>query len=67
MFTVVSWRQLERQAVRDKERSSENALMLERHYKQELGKVEAKARALEKERNMLMVSVTIAPFFTKIM
>ena len=56
---VVSWRQLERQSAREKERAADNVQALEQHYKQQVSNLQAKARSLEKDRNLLMVSAQL--------
>ena len=54
-FTVVSLRQLERQTVREKERVSEHLKTVEQHYNRQIEGLQQKLRAVESERNLMMV------------
>lgn len=56
-LAVVSLRQLERQCNRDKERSAEHLKTVEDHYTKQIELLQQKLLALEKERNLMMVSI----------
>ena len=52
---VVTLRQLERQMARDKDRAAENLKASEDQYQQQVARLQQHAKAVEKERNLLMV------------
>ena len=53
---MVTLRQLERQLARDKERAADSLRIEQEQQRQQVAKLQAQARALETERNLLMVS-----------
>lgn len=54
-ISVVAVRQLERQMTREKERSSEHLSTVEEHFKRQLDLLQGQLKAVEKERNLMMV------------
>ncbi|KAK3098404.1 hypothetical protein FSP39_019193 [Pinctada imbricata] len=54
---VVSYRQLERQTGREKERSSEQIATMEEHYTRQIATLQEQLRNLEKERNLMMATL----------
>lgn len=56
---VVALRQQERQMVRDKERMTENFQTMEHHYVRQLTTLQEQLKSLEKERNLMMVTLRV--------
>lgn len=57
---VVALRQQERQMVRDKERLTENFQTMEHHYVKQLSTLQEQLKSLEKERNLMMVTLFVS-------
>lgn len=57
---VVAMRQQERQMVRDKERMTENFQTMEHHYVKQLSTLQEQLKSLEKERNLMMVTLLVS-------
>lgn len=57
---VVALRQQERQMVRDKERMTENFQTMEHHYVKQLSTLQEQLKSLEKERNLMMVTLLVS-------
>lgn len=57
---VVALRQQERQMVRDKERMTENFQTMEHHYVKQLSTLQEQLKSLEKERNLMMVTLFVS-------
>lgn len=57
---VVALRQQERQMVRDKERMTENFQTMEHHYVKQLSTFQEQLKSLEKERNLMMVTLFVS-------
>lgn len=56
---VVALRQQERQMVRDKERMTENFQTMEHQYVRQLTTLQEQLKSLEKERNLMMVTLRL--------
>ncbi|XP_062572838.1 coiled-coil alpha-helical rod protein 1-like [Saccostrea cucullata] len=63
---VVSLRQLERQMARDKERTTEQSLTMEKHYSHQLSTLQEQVKSLEKERNLMMATLRQEGLLSKV-
>ncbi|XP_061176842.1 coiled-coil alpha-helical rod protein 1-like [Saccostrea echinata] len=63
---VVSLRQLERQVAREKDRTAEQSLMVEKHYSHQLSTLQEQVKSLEKERNLMMATLRQEGLLSKV-